>query len=205
MVIDAYTNFKTIAHLYPFCVRLRTFRKEVIRMKKSLPVILVLVAVGVGAILFMNRGKGTTPSDSGTVPFDSSESDTFVGTLKEAVARGVGMKCTYEVGGNEYEGYIKGKNYRGKIKTAEGKEARIIIKDNCMWTWAEDESQGVKTCFEVTEGEAEGSDIWEQPQGAVSPDITYRCVPFAVTDAQFTPPADVNFMDLESMMEGFGN
>jgi hypothetical protein len=127
-----------------------------------------------------------------------------MGTLKEAVALGVGMKCTYEIEGNKYEGYIKGENYRGKIKTAEGKEGGVIMKGNCMWTWTEGESQGVKICYDETDVETEETDVWEQPQGTVGPDMTYTCVPAAVTDAQFTPPADVNFLDLESMMEGFG-
>jgi len=175
-------------------------------MKKLLPVVLILVVIGVGALLIgRSRGTTTTPSDSETVTTQSSQSDTFVGSLKEAVARGVGMKCTYQVEGNEYEGYIKGKNYRGKTKTTEGKEGGVIIKDNCMWIWAEDEDQGIKTCFEDTEAETQSTDIWEQPQGTVGSDMEYTCVPFAVREAQFTPPAGVEFLDLESMMEGLGN
>jgi hypothetical protein len=175
-------------------------------MKKLLPVILILAVVGIGALLFIGRSRGTTttPSDSETDTAESPKSDTFVGSLKEAVARGVGMKCTYQVEGNDYEGYIKGKNYRGKIKAAEGDVGEVIIKDDCMWTWAEDENEGIKTCFEDAEIETEEADIWEQPQGAVSPDIEYRCVPYAVSEAQFTPPQDVEFIDLETMLEGLG-
>ena len=175
-------------------------------MKKLLPIVLVvaLIVIGGGAYLFMNQGKTTVPSGSGTPASKSAKSDTFMGTLKEAVALGVGMKCTYKVEGNEYEGYVKGENYKGTIKTAEGKEGGVIMKDNCMWTWTEGESQGVKFCYDETDVETEETDVWEQPQGTVGPDITYSCVPFAVTDAQFTPPADVNFLDMESMMEGFG-
>ena len=113
------------------------------------------------------------------------------------------MKCTYTVEGNEYESYIKGENYRGKIKTAEGKTGEVIIKDNCMWTWSEEEVQGIKTCFEVSDPET--PDVWEQPQGAVGTNMTYTCLPAAVTDAEFTPPSNIEFMDLDAMMEGLGN
>ena len=61
------------------------------------------------------------------------------------------MKCTYKVEGNEYESFIKGENYRGKIKTAEGKTGEVIMKNNCMWTWTVEEAQGIKTCFEESD------------------------------------------------------
>ncbi len=77
------------------------------------------------------------------------------------------------------------------------------MKDNCMWTWSEDEAQGMKICFEETDPEA--TDIWEQPEGTVGTDMTYTCLPAAVTEAKFTPPTDVEFMDLDAMMQGMGN
>ena len=171
-------------------------------MKKLLPVLLILAVVGVGAFIFMNRGTSDTSLDSSSPSSSTSDSDTFSGTLADAVKLGVGMKCTYKVEGNEYEGYIKGKNYRGKMKTAEGNVGEVIIKDNCMWTWTTNEAQGMKLCYE--EFEAEAADLWEQPQGAVGPDIAYTCLPTAVTDAKFTPPSNINFMDLDAMQEGFG-
>jgi len=175
-------------------------------MKKILPIVLVLIVVGVGAFIFINRGpKGTTGDiDSQNSP----SSDTFSGALKDAVKLGIAMKCTYKVEGNEYESFIKGENYRGKIKTAEGKTGEIIIKNNCMWTWSEGEAQGMKICFE--ESDLEMTNIWEQPQGAFGPDIAYTCLPTVVTDAKFTLPSNVNFMDIDEMMdddamkEGFG-
>ena len=170
-------------------------------MKKLLPIILVLVAVGIGAYILMGRGSSDTSIDV-TSP-DSSTPDTFSGMLKDAVKLGVAMKCTYKVEGNEYESFIKGENYRGKIKTAEGKTGEIIIKDNCMWNWTEEEAQGIKICFE--ESDTETANVWEQPQGAAGPDITYTCLPTTVTDATFTPPSDIDFMDLDAMQEGFGN
>ena len=170
-------------------------------MKKLLPIILILVAVGVVVFIFVNRGSSETSVD--VTPSDSSASDSFSGTLKDAVNLGIAMKCTYTVEGNEYESLIKGENYRGKIKTAEGKTGEVIMKNNCMWTWTEGEVQGMKTCFE--ESDPETTDMWEQPQGAVGTDITYTCLPTTVTDAEFTPPSDIDFMDLDAMMEGLGN
>jgi hypothetical protein len=181
----------------------------VIKIKKFLPIIIVAVVLvlGAGAFLFLNKGKSTSPTpgvtkDTTTNKDTGQEQQSFVGSLKDAVSLGVAMKCTYQIEGNEYEGYVKGESYRGSIKTAEGKVGAVIIKDGCMWTWSEDESQGIKTCYEV-EGPDE-TDVWEQSQGVAAPGINYTCMPSAVTDSQFTPPSDVNFMDIDAMMEGFG-
>ena len=115
-------------------------------MNKLLPIALIVLAVGAVIYIFINRGSSNTSVDVASP--DSSTPDTFSGMLKDAVELGVVMKCTYEVEGNEYESFIKGENYRGKIKTTEGKTGEIIIKDNCMWTWSEEETQGIKICFE---------------------------------------------------------
>ena len=170
-------------------------------MKKVLPIVLVVIVVGIVGFFLMNRGDGGVSIDK--TPAGLNEGETFTGSLIDAVKLGVAMKCTYEVEGNEYEGYVKGTNYRGKMTTAEGEIMEVIVKDNCMWSWSEEENQGIKTCFEETEMEAEEGGIWEQ--SGASADINYRCVPAAVTDAQFTPPANTEFMDLDSMMEDLRN
>lgn len=170
-------------------------------MKKYLPIILVVVVIGVAGFFLMNRGSGKINVDE--TPSGNKEGETFIGSLTDAIKLGVAMKCTYEVEGNEYEGYVKGTSYRGKMTTAEGKVAEVIVKDNCMWSWDEVQKQGMKTCFEMTEEEIEEGGIWDQ-SGAASADINFKCVPTAVTDAQFTPPTDIQFMDLDSMMENFG-
>ena len=75
----------------------------------------------------------------------------------------------------------------------------VIIKDNCMWSWSEGESQGMKTCFDAAE-----QDIWDEPQGASASDVEYHCVPTVITDAKFIPPTNIEFMDLDEMMGGYG-
>jgi hypothetical protein len=170
-------------------------------MKKVLPIVLVVIVVGIVGFFLMNRGGEGMSIDK--TPAGLNEGETFTGSLIDAVKLGVAMKCTYEVEGNEYEGYVKGTNYRGKMTTVEGKVMEVIVKDNCMWSWSEEENQGIKTCFEETEMETEEGGIWEQSGASV--DINYRCVPTAVTDAQFTPPANIEFMDIDSMMEDLRN
>ena len=114
------------------------------------------------------------------------------------------MKCTYSIEGNEYVGYVKGKSWRGSMKSADGKTSEVIMKDNCMWTWEEGVAQGMTTCFEPVEGE-EDTDFWEGTEsGGTSPDVNYSCMPAVITDSKFDPPTNVEFMDLNQMMQGLG-
>lgn len=170
----------------------------------------VLMVVGLavllsGCVLLQRFGIGGTPAG----PAQETSGGPFSGTLQAAVALGVPMKCTYTVEGMEVEGLIKGKQYRGKMKNQQGQMGEVIMKDNCMWTWGEAAGQGVqgvKMCFDPEEGK----DIWDpeswdeaETEGAQPPDVEYRCNPAVVTDAQFQPPANIEFMDLDQMMQGF--
>jgi len=181
---------------------------------KTLPIIIVLavIVIGAGAYFIFGRSKSTVPTDSITVSTETTEttvSETFSGTLKEAISLGVGMKCTYNVEGNEYEGYVKGENYRGTMMTAEGKTGTVVVKDDCMWIWEEGDTEGLKICDTAIETEEEDEvagegGVWEQSSGGVGSETDYNCVPYAVSDAQFTPPANVNFLDPTEMVEGIG-
>jgi hypothetical protein len=179
-------------------------------MKKTLPIIIIAaVVLLLGFYLMANRGmKNKSTSTTEQEQAQNVERKTFVGSLKEAVSFGIALKCTYEVEGNQYEGYIKGENYRGEMASAEGQIAHVIVKDNCMWTWEEGATEGVKTCYDDVEAmetdetmmeEEESSSVWDQSQGS---GISYTCTQSAVNDSMFEPPTEVTFMDLNTMMEG---
>lgn len=164
-------------------------------LKKLLPIIVVLVVIAAGAYFLTQKKSQSLPG---------GESETFSGTLQSAIALGVPLKCSYTVEGNEYEGLVKGENYRGKIKSAQGQISEVIVKDNCIWTWSESEAQGIKTCVEESEVETESGDIWSQSEAAGTADVTYTCLPAAVDDTQFEPPAGIEFTDLNSMLQQYG-
>jgi len=118
----------------------------------------------------------------------------------EVIALGVPMKCTYSQGNTAVTSYIKGKKVYSEVNQ-QGKEAFLIIKDNCMWSWSADESQGVKICSE--------EDFWETPkeyaqegQASLPTEAEYYCVPSIFTDARFDLPTNINFIDTEELIEG---
>lgn len=168
-------------------------KKKKSSKNSPLVVVIAIVILALAAYFFLFRNKGgeiTTPSEP-------SEMTKYT-TLKAAVGAGIPMKCTYSVGGNEYEGFVKGKMWRGKIKSAEGKISEVIMKDNCMWTWSSEQTEGFKACFDETEADA---NMWDQDTVA---NIEYNCGPTAITESKFDPPEGIEFMDYSQMMMNIG-
>ena len=164
--------------------------------KNLLIVIVAVVVVGVGGWYFL--GRGGTIGMPGEISKEVGESgEAFVGQLKDAVARGVPMKCTYKVGDIEAEGYLKGKNWRGEFYQ-DGKKGYVIMKEDCMWSWSDSESQGIKMCFDPEEME----EAWENPQTGGMTDTEYRCSPTIVSDSKFNPPGNIQFMEMDQLMQG---
>ncbi|PJC28385.1 hypothetical protein CO054_00410 [Candidatus Shapirobacteria bacterium CG_4_9_14_0_2_um_filter_39_11] len=170
-------------------------------MKKALPIVIliVIVALLVGGWMFLKKGKGgvSLPIPGEIKKEAGQEGESFTGKLKDAVARGLPMKCTYTQDSTTGTSYIKGSKVYAEI-TAQGKEGYIIMVDKCMWTWNKGESQGIKMCFE--------ENVWEGEEGAGSAptEAEYNCAPALVSDSQFSPPANVKFVDVEEMIGGAG-
>lgn len=152
-------------------------------MKKIIPMVVVLLIVGVVAYALMSGGQVQVQNESYTYS-----------ALKSAIAAGVPLKCEYEVGGATAEGYVKGENWRGKMTFGDGRTGEIIIKDECMYSWEEGDPQGVKMCFDSEEGS-----IWDQEQ-VDNTDVSYHCTPATVNGSMFTPPENIEFMSMDSMM-----
>ncbi|MGB6838684.1 MAG: hypothetical protein WBD86_01355 [Microgenomates group bacterium] len=165
-----------------------------VKVKPLIIVFLVIVIAG-AAWFFINRGDG---AGIGSLTQKYSESNPFSGGLKAAVELGVPMKCSYEVNGVEYSGVIKGRQYKGKVKMQDGKEGNVLMKENCMYTWSDLDSQGIKSCFEEDD-----LSMWEQSgettsEGAAP--VDYTCYPALVPDSEFNLPSGVNFVDIDALM-----
>ena len=162
----------------------------------------VLVVVGIGGYLIINNAQtqkeNTDQSQSDLSSEQTGAVKNFVGSIQEAMSMGVGMKCTYEVEGSQYEGYVKGNSYRGMVASAQG-ISQVIVKDNCVWSWSEDESQGVKMCSDPEDGS--DSSVWDNPESGLDTSLNYECSAVAVSDSQFSPPSDIEFIDFEAMMQ----
>ncbi len=148
-------------------------------------IVVIIAIVGVGAYLLLSGGKVNFTGNGFNI---SKTSETYTGTIKAAVEKGIPLKCTApkdETTGIEVvAGYIKGKNYYGEI-IQKGEPGYIIMTGNCMYSWKKGASQGAKMCF--------SGDIWEQ-QG--SSNANYSCKGAVIPDSMFTPPSDVTFLEV---------
>lgn len=174
------------------------------KLKKILPFLILgaVVLVGFFGYKSFSGKKGievSLPETSGTTE------EEFSGSLKAVMALGAPMKCTWKKDDNYFgSSWVKGKSSYGEVST-EGRIAKVIYKDDCIWSWEEGNPQGMKMCFdpeemeEMLEGAETETETEAQAQGMPS-DIDYQCRPDVFTDAKFNPPAGVNFMTLEEMM-----
>jgi hypothetical protein len=143
---------------------------------------------------------GVTPSGGEMVsPQGKSTNSYTFKALKAAIALGIPLKCSYKINNVDYEGYVKGKQWRGKIKFGNaGKMGEVIMKDNCLYSWEEGTTQGMKTCFD--------KDIWDTNQQQETPDVEYLCAPALIDDSKFALPTNINFVDLKQLeQQGTGN
>lgn len=150
-------------------------------MKKNVAIALVglLILVGIGWWYFFGRGSGG-----------------FVGSLTDALKVGRALECTAEIEGNTSTFYIKGGKLRGEA-TYEGKKVGYIFRDNCFYYWQEDESQGMKMCWEEEEEAAN----WEENLEAASKE--WNCKPKTISDSMFNLPSGVEFLDLSEYMQQY--
>jgi len=172
-------------------------------MKKSLPIIIILIII-VAALAgwkLMGKGKKTT-TQGGTQQAQTTPSqatgESFTGKIKDAFMRNIPLKCTYKMSDNNFGvGYLKNKKYYGEI-TANGKLGYIILVDNCLWSWNKDEKdKGVKMCFAQQQGE----DMWSSFEAnQKSADFDYNCSPAIINDSIFTPPSNVKFTNIDELM-----
>jgi len=148
-----------------------------------------VLLLGAGCTLFGGGDK----TGGELLPTTSKES--FSGTFKAALAMGVPMKCTYVMNGIKSEGWVKGKQYIGQTQMTKG-VVNTLMKGDCMWNWGEGETTGTTMCFDTTDGKS----IWDDA-GSNMPDKV-DCAPAAITDAKFTPPANVKFLNMDDMSSG---
>jgi hypothetical protein len=170
-------------------------------MKKIMPFLiigLVLVAGIVVATKILPKKQTLTQQDQPQNQEQAQGGEKgFTGKVRDLLTLGQSLKCTWvDDSQNSSVGYIKNQAYYGEVKQ-EGKDSYIIIKDDCMWSWEKGQSEGIKMCFEPLEGE-EG--LWDSMDESQI-EANYNCSQAVVSDSLFNPPAEVNFMDLQEMMQ----
>jgi len=176
-------------------------------MKKILLIVIVIVLLS-GSVLRGRKGKvkrevreeGKVGQESGRVDEEEKKEkkdekgERLEGTLKEMMKLGVSLKCSWEEGENSGISYIDDESIYVEIVIKEKKEY-MIGKGDCMWIWSSEDKEGVKMCFEDEEERDEVSEIdWE---------MEYRCVEEKISSDRFDLPDEVEFEDMDDVLETF--
>ncbi len=179
-------------------------------MKKFISILVpILVVAGVGAWYFLGRGG------AGVVEYSSPETETesleegesYTGTLEKILSLGTSLKCSWKTEEVSGTSWVKGDQTYTQV-TVDGNVVNSITKDNCVWSWSSGESRGVKVCYEsseelYTESEEPESEELSQVDAVKPPaGVEYNCSATAISDDKFSPPSNIEFMDLEDLMQG---
>ncbi|NMC36038.1 hypothetical protein GYA49_03250 [Candidatus Beckwithbacteria bacterium] len=166
--------------------------------------ILLVGAVLLASCSLPGAGKQGNNGNQAGAGNQAGKGNPFSGSLKAAMELGVPIKCSSSVdtddGQGQVDGIIQGNQYAG-IMTMNGQKANVLLTDNCMWSWKEGDTSGIKMCFEP----AEGSEDDNTPFGNIDPNQlneNVNCMPTVISPSTFTPPSNISFIDVDDAMNG---
>lgn len=185
--------------------------KERHKMKKSLPLVLLVVLLAIGGYFYMTNKKTDTPQSSMTQVKEATE-------WAAAIASGKPTLCTMTKGEEKTEYLILGKKMKATMATMveSTKMTSYMVNDEkYLYMWEDGKNMGTKMAIPTEE---EAKKMEEQVKEYTNntpetPDFnsesgfdslendgyTINCDKSAATDADFVPPQSVKFNDLSEM------
>ncbi len=169
-------------------------------MKKIYAILLLLVV-----IMSIVGCKQAAEQNTG----NEAEEQTVTGSLESLMERSTPMKCTWDVSvqGESASGvlFVKGEKFRSEVSVPEG-TMYSLSDGEYMYSWSDLQEQGIKMNLEKLEEmggemETETPETEELHMQNLDTEYNYRCTPWVVTESNFVPPSDVEFMDYTAMME----
>lgn len=184
-------------------------------MKKIVPVLIILLALGIGGYFFMNSKEVLPKTPIGTTTGKTESTNVFT-SIKDALSKSLSLKCVYkDEQGIQTTTYIKGGAVRVSMEGVKEKEQpnSIILKDKKMYMWNEIS----KTGFTFVMNEPKISPVQNEklPKANINKDESllagiekYKnsCKTEIIADSFFVPPTDVKFQNMDvfqkQMMKG---
>jgi len=185
---------------------------------KTIPIfLLILIALfATGCTKKSQNDQAKSPSSENTAQKPDDKVDSFTGNLLDLLKKGSSIKCTGsysgEEGGMEMTVYASGKKSYSEMEIDMGSEGTLktysIFDGDWMYSWND---QGMATKMKVSDMEdlagdmpaADDYDVQGEKPQAFQQQFDYKCVPWIPDNSKFTPPGDVEFMDLTQTMKDF--
>lgn len=126
-------------------------------------------------------------------------------SIKDAVTRGIGLKCEYEEDGQKVQTYIKGNKVymEGEIETEDKKGMfKGVIKDEKYYFWSDMSTQGMVISLKAIPTD-EDTDLSMGETKIYSQDDIInkleenkdKCSATAIADSMFDIPTDITFTE----------
>ena len=179
-------------------------------MPKQTPIIIAVVAIlliAAGAYLVLGKKSQTpqTSSTNTTTEQKSEDSGSIKSSIKSLLGGGKNVMCTvkYPTADQSAEGtiYVSSKKMRGDFKMmVEGKsvESHMITDDTYSYSWSSMMPQGVKMKMAQIEAPTASP---TSGQVDINNEVDMNCFNWGVDNSKFTPPSDIQFMDVSTMMK----
>ena len=184
-------------------------------MKKVAFYILVVLLISGGGFLWYRTrkapSKNPTQQENSQPPSQTSPSPSSKGkkTLLDWLKNATGVECQLQQDGNKITVLSKGEKIRvfgEEISLgSQRKKGNFINDGQWVYIWTDEDQQGIK--YPVPE--EENSDQSDQSTEVLSleeamkewENYQYSCHPKQVSDQDFVPPAEIEFVDLSRFMD----
>lgn len=168
-------------------------------MKNISPIIIIVViALAVGAIMFISRNYITKPGVNVTTENKTGEKkgDVF-NSIRDAISKSLSLKCEYKTDKTKTVAYIKGTAIRIDGSGTGKPNSGAIIKDNKLWSWDIDKKEGIIMPLQMNKDKGLSS---EEIVNNLEKEKQF-CQIAVFSDSVFNPPTDVKFKDMGALFE----
>ncbi len=183
-------------------------------MNKKLIILIaaiVIIAGGAAAYFLLGDKKddktaanGQNQSSNATNDEAMSFTDSTIGKLLGA---GVARKCTYSDQSSSGTIYLTNNNrMRVDYTSTDPDEGNggMIMTSNRQYIWDADSKEGITLAYDPAAAEGNTSDESDSDQGVdMDQEYNFSCSVWIVSESMLTPPADINFVDMEAMMQQY--
>ena len=179
---------------------------------------IVVVVVG-GGIAWFTLGRNNEPASQQTSNSSTTQTNqTNTGsnqtishrTMNELRLEAENRKCTFTStleDGSQSKGTIyidADKRMRGDFdltKDGETTKSSMIIRDDTQYLWQQSTKDGVKMAIDEILNQNSNTNQSASDGTDANTPVDFTCSAWRVDDAMFTPPADVTFRDMTSVMQ----
>lgn len=170
----------------------------------------VIILLGAGGIFLYSKNKTTTTPNSTVATLSPTQKEnSSEGSLKDIFSNPGNKKCEYGV--KLQEGETKGTIYNSAdkaygemqlISSSKTQKTFFIRNGDTFYMWGDSLPTGIKMTLSVEEMTSKLSA--NQPSLAPEQKVTFKCSDWTVDSKKFTPPADVKFTDMSSIIKDAG-